>query len=90
MEDSTLARTRLLIIEATILQKVKSGDSAPKDLSEFPAPIRTDPYSGDQFIYRADGKDYRVYSVGADFRDDGGETDWDTYSTPDLKLERGS
>jgi hypothetical protein len=89
MQDESLARTRLLILEASILQQVKSSGSAPKDLSQFPADLRTDPYSGQSFIYGADGADYHVYSVGADFRDDGGESD-ETFTIPDLRLEKSS
>lgn len=88
MNDQTLARTRLLILEASIMSQVKSTGSAPKDLSGFDEAIRTDPYSGKPFVYSADGSDYHVYSVGSDFRDDGGQTD-ETYTQPDLKLEKG-
>lgn len=88
MNDQTLARTRLMIITADVMAQVKTGNAAPKDLSAFPEKLRTDPYSGNSFIYAADGTDFHVYSVGADLRDDGGETD-DTYTQPDLKLERG-
>jgi hypothetical protein len=49
--------------------------------------VRTDPYSGRGFVYRVDGADYRLYSVGADIKDDGGETD-ETYTAPDLMLEK--
>jgi len=87
MNDQTVARTRLLILESLILQQIRSNGSAPKDLSQFPENLKTDPYSGKPFVYGADGADYHVYSVGADFRDDGGETD-ETYTQPDLKLER--
>lgn len=90
IHDEALARTRLLILEASVLQQVKAGQQAPKDLSAFPDPMRIDPYSGQPFVYRTDGNDYRVYSVGTDLRDDGGDTDWDTFSTPDLRLETGA
>lgn len=87
MNDQTLARTRLLILESLILQQIKSNGAAPRDLSQFPDSLKTDPYSGKSFVYGADGTDFHVYSVGADFRDDGGETD-ETFTQPDLKLER--
>jgi hypothetical protein len=89
MNDDTLARTRLLILNASILEQVKSRGAAPKDLSEFPAELKTDPFTGKPFIYGADGADYHVYSVGANLRDDGGETD-ETYTQPDLKIESGN
>jgi hypothetical protein len=87
MNDQTVARTRLLVLEALILEQVQSGNPAPKSLSQFPDNLKTDPYSGKPFVYGAEGSDFHVYSVGADFRDDGGETD-ETYTQPDLKLER--
>src|SRR2546423_1200521 len=89
MNDATLARTRLLIAEAWVLGQVKSTGAAPKDLSRLPQELTTDPYSGAPFPYAADGADYHLYSVGADLKDDGGDTD-ETYSQPDLKLEKGS
>jgi len=88
LHDATLARTRLLILEASILSQIKRDGAAPKDLTGLDASLITDPYSGKPFIYGADGKDYHVYSVGSDFRDDGGETD-ETFSQPDLRLEKG-
>lgn len=87
MNDATLARTRLLILEASILRQVKATGSAPKDLSDFAQDLRTDPYSGVNFVYGSDGADYHVYSVGENLQDDGGDTD-ETFSQPDLKLER--
>ena len=80
---------RLLIAEAWVLGQVKSTGAAPKDLSRLPQELTTDPYSGAPFPYAADGADYHLYSVGADLKDDGGDTD-ETYSQPDLKLEKGS
>ena len=32
------------------------------------------------------GPEFAIYSVGADFKDDGGETN-EAFSTPDLRLE---
>lgn len=87
MNDSTLARTRLLILTCRIEAETKRTGSAPKELGEFPARLRQDPYSGLPFVYRADGPDYFLYSVGADLTDDGGQTD-ETFTTPDLLLER--
>jgi hypothetical protein len=87
MDLRTVARTRLLLLEAHAMRAVKAQRSAPGDLSDVQSALRTDPYSGRDFIYRAQGADYRIYSVGADYRDDGGETD-ETYSFPDLMLEK--
>ncbi len=42
----------------------------PKYLNDFPL----DPFSGKPFRFRCDGKDYTLYSVGPDGRDDGGRS----------------
>jgi hypothetical protein len=84
--DSTMARSRLLVIEASVLAEVRRTDRAPLELESVPDWLKTDPYTGKPFIYRANGSDYRIYSVGSDLRDNGGESD-DTFTAPDLRLE---
>lgn len=84
--DSTLARTRLLVLEAELQKRARAGEHFPRDLKQFGADLATDPYSGEPFPYRADGTDYRVYSVGPDLSDDGGQTD-ETFASPDVRLE---
>lgn len=86
MNDVTVARTRLLIIQATLQQRPRLGKPAPPSLDGFKRLISTDPFTGKPFIYRADGPDFDVYSVGANFIDDGGETD-DACLAPDLRTE---
>ncbi|HZH97573.1 MAG TPA: hypothetical protein VEX38_01265, partial [Fimbriimonadaceae bacterium] len=88
LNDATVARTRLLILEAAILKDVRLERRAPKDLSAFGPEIKTDPYSGQPFVYRADGADYRLHSVGENAIDDAGDTD-ESFSSPDLVLEKG-
>ncbi|MBI3721527.1 MAG: hypothetical protein HY248_03155, partial [Fimbriimonas ginsengisoli] len=87
VNDATLARSRLLILTCRALAQVKRTGAAPRDLSEIPTRLRQDPYTGRPFAYRADGPDFVLYSVGADFKDDGGETD-ESFTAPDLALER--
>jgi hypothetical protein len=89
MSDATDARTELLILEAEIMLSQKINGKTPQDLSRFSPKISTDPYSGQTFIYRTDGSDYKLYSVGDDLVDNDGETD-ETFSTPDLTLETAS
>lgn len=86
MTDVTVARTRLLIIQATLQQRPRLGKAAPATLDGFKKLISTDPFTGKPFIYHADGSDFDVYSVGSNFTDDGGETD-DAFLTPDLRTE---
>jgi hypothetical protein len=86
--DETVAKTSLLILEASMQRLVRSGKPAPRTLGEFPTWLTTDPYTGKAFVYRADGPDFDVYSVGPDLRDDGGETD-ESFTTPDVRAETG-
>jgi len=85
-DDMTVDRTSLLIIEASIQRIVRLGKPAPTSLGEFPTWLTTDRFTGKAFIYRVDGQDFDVYSVGQDLRDDDGETD-DTFTIPDLRSE---
>lgn len=85
--DSTIARSKLLVLDTRILAQVKAKRAAPASLGGYATGTTTDPYSGKPFIYKAAGAEYALYSVGPDLRDDGGETD-DSFTTPDLTLER--
>lgn len=85
-QDRTCARTRLFILEAMVMQEVKVRRLAPKILSSIPIDLRLDPYTGASLRYAASGQEYRIYSVGANAIDDGGETD-DAWQAPDLLLE---
>ena len=82
MRDATVARTRLMILQARILAMVKSGQAAPRDLSSFDKNLTTDPYTGQEFVYHSAGTEFTVYSVGEDLKDDGGDD-----SSKDLTLE---
>lgn len=86
IRDRNLARTRLLALHALLKAKSKKGGPLPADLSAFETSIATDPYSGKPFIYRVAGSQYRLYSVGQDGKDNGGETE-ESFSTPDLLIE---
>lgn len=87
MRDATVARTRMMILECRILAQVKAKKAAPADLSEFDKELKTDPFTGSQFIYRASGTEFTLYSVGEDLKDDGGETD-ESFTSKDLTIER--
>ncbi|MES4792950.1 MAG: hypothetical protein C4321_08145 [Chloroflexota bacterium] len=87
MNDATLARTRLLVAECRLRALPLRGQALPARLKEICPRTRTDPYSGEDLIYRRDGKEWAVYSVGANLKDDGGQTDA-ANTAPDLRLER--
>ncbi len=86
MRDIFEARARLLVLTARIEGIVKSSGKAPSGLGGFSASLRRDPYSGEDFRYRAAVEEYRIYSVGEDGADSGGDTD-DGGFTPDLVLD---
>lgn len=88
IDDATLARTKLLVLVAELIRSSKVNKTVPTDLKGFTPWLVTDPYSGDPFVYHSDGADYTIYSVGEDLIDNGGQTD-ESFTTPDLKLERG-
>lgn len=75
VEDRSLARLRLLILEAELRRVVLIASQAPKSLAAVKSPWATDPYTGRTFGYIPDGAEFRVYSVGPDLKDDLGETD---------------
>ncbi|CAN5544389.1 hypothetical protein BH11ARM1_BH11ARM1_16000 [soil metagenome] len=84
IEDESLARTRLLILNAMFIAKAKK-QLGPSMAGLNPALI-TDPYSGRPFVLHSDGLEFSVYSIGSDLKDDGGDTDV-SCSRPDLLLE---
>lgn len=86
MNDITLARTRLFILQATLQPYARVGKAVPQKLEKVSQLAFVDPFTGRPFVYRAEGSDFDVYSVGSNFSDDGGETD-DAYLAPDLRTE---
>lgn len=87
VDDRAVARTRLLALESDLLRRRKLKQPPLRDLRRFNPVLTRDPFSGRTFLYRADRAQYSLYSVGANGRDDGGDTD-ESFTTPDLTLER--
>ena len=75
IEDRSVARLRLLIMEAELRRFVALQGRAPASLTAVKPPWATDPYNGRTFGYQPDGAEFRVYSVGANLKDDLGDTD---------------
>jgi hypothetical protein len=86
MNDATVARTKLLVLYAEIMKLGKEHKPYPDNLGVFTKELTIDPFSNAPFLYHADQAEFLLYSVGANGRDDGGDTD-ETFTTPDLKLE---
>ena len=85
----TLARNRISAAAIAVARYRRDHTGAcPETLQQLgaaylPAPS-IDPYSGTELKYRYDASGYRVYSVGANRKDDGGV--WEQHS--DLQLSR--
>jgi hypothetical protein len=63
---------RLFGVDSALYARVVERSSLPADLSEFPLSLRTDPFSGQDFLYYPLRGSYRLYSVGENRLDDGG------------------
>lgn len=88
MRDETVARTRLLVLSARVSAATKRTGRPPAAINRQWASMDVDPYSGRPFVYRAEGPEFVIYSVGPNLEDDGGETDA-SFLSPDLTLEVG-
>lgn len=86
LNDATLARTRIFALTAEVYRIARINGRFPKELPKLPKEFILDPYSGYPLAYRIGNQKFLVYSVGADGKDDGGDTD-PTSTTPDLTLE---
>jgi len=89
LNDATLARTRLMLLEAEIIRQTKMVGRAPRQLPQAQPGWIQDPFTGRPFAYSSAGREYLVYSVGENFTDEGGETD-PTFTSPDLTLEHSA
>lgn len=86
--DFALVRTRLFILTLALQACEKSGKPLPQNLNDFPDELTRDAFSGKTLVYAQDQGTFRLYSVGADLRDDGGATNA-RGTAPDLTLELG-
>jgi hypothetical protein len=89
MNDATEARTQMLILECQIQISLKTEEHTPRDLAKFTKRLTVDPYSGELLVYHTDGRDYKLYSVGQNLKDDAGGPDG-RLPLPDVALEVAS
>ena len=80
----SLTRSRILVLSALAQGGVKTSGAAPDVLKLIAGDVTIDPYSGRALGYAKAGPDFNVYSVGADGRDDGGDTEDGLH--PDIRL----
>lgn len=84
--DLHIARSRLFALTCLALAAGKSQGIAPAQFKNIPKDALIDPYSGKPFPYHIAGREFRIYSVGTDGRDDGGESNSENRE-PDLLIE---
>jgi len=68
----SLAVTRLIAVDAALLARLRAGQRLPASLDNLPQLLRTDPYSGREFLYHNLAVGYDLYSVGENRKDDRG------------------
>lgn len=88
LDDLAVARIRLGILQAVVRSRILATHSAPDSLASYPKRWTLDPYSGKPFVYRAEGLDYDLYSVGPNLQDDAGDSN-ETGLQPDLVFWQG-
>lgn len=89
LSDRCVAQTRLLALHAMAIAAIKRTGNAPASITSLAEDLARDPYSGRPFVYAADGSDFRLYSVGEDGQDNGGESE-ESHLRPDVTLEIGT
>ncbi len=72
--DRHITRSRLFALTCLAIADGKSTGKAPSEFKGLPANSTIDPYSGKPFPYQRAEREFKIYSVGKDGRDDGGET----------------
>lgn len=84
--DRHITRSRLFALTCLAIAEGKSTGRAPANFTGLPANATIDPYSGKPFPYQRAEREFKIYSVGEDGRDDGGETKGRGLS-PDITIE---
>ncbi|MBN2445488.1 MAG: hypothetical protein JXO22_02090 [Phycisphaerae bacterium] len=80
LETRAVARCRGTRVVLHVLAHRHATGEYPAKLIDVPAlrsdkELRTDPFSEEEFIYRRTDDGFTLYSVGEDFKDDGGKHD---------------
>lgn len=73
MIEMSLTRTKLLLIDALLMKAVRDDGKVPTNLGSLPRDLISDTYSGTDFVYQAAGAESKLYSIGEDLRDNGGD-----------------
>lgn len=86
MIEMSWTRTKLLLIDALLMKAVREDGKAPANLGSLPRDLIFDSYSNTDFVYRAAGAESKLYSIGEDLRDNGGDGG-ETGASPDILPE---
>lgn len=70
--DSVRARAALAQVLLAAQQYKKQMRVYPESLKQLGAGIPEDPFSGKELVYKLTGNGFKVYSIGENLRDDGG------------------
>lgn len=89
MSDFAICQTKIFAISAYALANSKSNKVAPISLKSVNPKVSLDPFSGKHLIYSSSGPEFKVYSIGQDLTDDGGESD-ESDQEPDIGIETDS
>lgn len=80
----TIAQARALYISNEVFKYFKINNKLPEDLKFLESNLKIDPFTEKEFIYKKEGeKKFKVYSIGPDGEDNGGEN---LYYTGPLKI----
>lgn len=70
----SIAQARALYISNEVFKYFEKNKKLPKDLKFLESNLKIDPFTEKEFIYKKEGeKKFKVYSIGPDGEDNGGE-----------------
>ena len=77
MRDAAIAHLALAQAALGLQAYRATNGSYPASLDDLKAklnwPLRTDPFSGEDLVYRREGNSFLLYSIGENLKDDGGK-----------------
>lgn len=80
-EIALIAQARALILSNEILKYFKEYKKLPENLDFINSKYKIDPFSEKEFIYKKLSENkFKVYSIGPNFKDDGGENLYTIYA----------
>jgi len=81
VEIQAVSCHRLATLAVALARRQRDGGKLPASLAELGGDLPKDPGSGGSFVYKPDGRQFLVYGVGGNGRDDGGDAIRDVVAT---------